>query len=341
MTPNSGPSRTTETHALLPASPAIDKGKSDLAPDQRGKKRPFDDPSIAPATGGDNSDIGSFEAQSVLDSAPQAADDAYKVNEDTAHTVAAPGVLSNDTNLGNTPTAVLVDGPSHADSFELNANGSLSYTPKKDYNGPDSFTYKATNGTEDSNTATVSIEVNPVDGAPTISVVAGSASQSACLSNTSGRITLKLSDVDSNLSDLKPSVASSSDARLVPKTNVAFGGTGGTRTATISTVAGRTGTSTVRITFSDEQGSSTVPVTVKAGSKGRDTLGGTSGADLLLGQNGNDTLGGVGGNDVLCGAGGNDKLSGGTGSDTFDGGTSTDRATDYNATEGDSKTNIP
>jgi hypothetical protein len=245
---NGGP---TETHALLAGSPAIDKGNSDLASDQRGKKRPFDDPGIAPATDGDNSDIGSFEAQSVLDSGPGAAGDAYSIDEDKALTVAAPGVLSNGPASGKTLTAVLVGGPSHAASFELNSNGSFSYTPNKDYNGPDSFTYEATNGTEDSNPATVSLEVNPLDDAPTISVVAGSASQSACLSNTSGRITLKLSDVDSNLGDLKPSVASSSDTRLVPKSNVAFGGTDGTRTATISTVAGRTGTSTVRITASD------------------------------------------------------------------------------------------
>jgi Ca2+-binding RTX toxin-like protein len=165
-------------------------------------------------------------------------------------------------------------------------------------------------------------------------VLAGSASQSACLGDTSGRITLKLSDVDSNLSDLKPSVASSSDTKLVPKSNVIFGGSGGTRTATISTVPGRTGTSTVTITVSDGQASSSVPVTVKAGGNGNDTLGGTSGADLLLGQNGDDTLSGAGASDVLCGNNGNDKLSGGTGSDTLDGGPGTDTAPDYGATEG-------
>ena len=140
-------------------------------------------------------------------------------------------------------------------------------------------------------------------------------------------------------------VASSADVNtrteVLSTIIVAFGGTGDTRTATIATVAGRTGTSTVRITVSGGQASSTVPVTVKAGGKTRDTLGGTSGADLLLGQAGNDTLGGAGGKDVLCGAGGNDKLSGGTGSDTFDGGPGMDVATDYNAAAGDSRTNIP
>ncbi len=53
----------TATHALLPGSPAIDKGKrlSDLTTDQRGVTRPTDDPNIANASGGDGSDIGAFE----------------------------------------------------------------------------------------------------------------------------------------------------------------------------------------------------------------------------------------------------------------------------------------
>ena len=187
-------------------------------------------------------------------------------------------------------------------------------------------------GTANSNVATVSISVTPVNDAPTISVLTGSGSPSACLDDTSGRITLKLSDMDTNLSDLKTSAVSSSDTRLVPKSNVAFGGTGGTPTATISTVPGRTGTSTVTITVSDGQASSRMPVTVKAGGNGNDTLGGTNGADLLLGQNGDDRLGGAGASDVLCGANGNDRLTGGAG---------TDAATDYSTIEGDARTNIP
>ncbi len=46
---NGGP---TPTHALLPNSPALDKGNSAGIPvDQRGRTRPFDIPGIAPATG--------------------------------------------------------------------------------------------------------------------------------------------------------------------------------------------------------------------------------------------------------------------------------------------------
>jgi hypothetical protein len=61
---NGGP---TFTQALLPGSPAIDKGKnfSGSTTDQRGTgfARTFDDPSIANASGGDGTDIGAFEVQ--------------------------------------------------------------------------------------------------------------------------------------------------------------------------------------------------------------------------------------------------------------------------------------
>ena len=54
----------------------------------------------------------------------------------------------------------------------LNANGSFTYTPAANYNGPDSFTYKANDGAADSNVATVSLTVNAVNDAP---VAAGDA----------------------------------------------------------------------------------------------------------------------------------------------------------------------
>jgi len=156
-------------------------------------------------------------------------------------------------------------------------------------------------------------ELEKQNAAPKITVVAGSGSQSACLSNSSGRITLELSDANDDPLTLS---ATSSNTRLVPNSNVSFGGSGDTRTAAISTVSGRTGSSTVTITASDGQSSTTTTVTVKAGGNGRDTLTGTSGADLLFGQNGDDTLSGLGEDDVLCGANGNDQPGGG--SDSFD-----------------------
>ncbi len=52
----------TPTHALLAGSPAQDKGqRSGFSTDQRGNLRPFDDPALGNATGGDGADIGAFE----------------------------------------------------------------------------------------------------------------------------------------------------------------------------------------------------------------------------------------------------------------------------------------
>jgi fibronectin-binding autotransporter adhesin len=57
---NGGP---TQTIALTDGSPAIDQGTSfGLTTDQRGQPRPFDNPSIPNAPGGDGSDIGAYEA---------------------------------------------------------------------------------------------------------------------------------------------------------------------------------------------------------------------------------------------------------------------------------------
>src|SRR5207253_797573 len=91
----------------------------------------------------------------------------YTTPEDTTLTVTAPGVLANDTDVDDDPlTAILVDGPAHG-TLNLNSDGSFTYTPALNYNGPDSFTYKANDGQADSPTnATVSITVTPVNDAP-------------------------------------------------------------------------------------------------------------------------------------------------------------------------------
>jgi len=61
---NGGP---TPTMALLSGSPAIDQGSTvtGITTDQRGIIRPYDNPSIANASGGNGSDIGAFELQCI------------------------------------------------------------------------------------------------------------------------------------------------------------------------------------------------------------------------------------------------------------------------------------
>ncbi|MES2098160.1 MAG: Ig-like domain-containing protein, partial [Pseudomonadota bacterium] len=128
---------------------------------------------------------------------PVATADSYSTNEDTVLTVSAPGVLANDTDVeGSALTSALVSGPAHG-LVTLNANGSFSYTPFANYNGTDSFTYKANDGTADGNTATVSLTINPVNDAPVVSA-GNTLSYTENAAATAISTGLTLSDVDSS-----------------------------------------------------------------------------------------------------------------------------------------------
>jgi VCBS repeat-containing protein len=65
-------------------------------------------------------------------------------------------------------TAVLDTNVSHG-TLTLNSNGSFTYIPTGNYNGSDSFTYHANDGTVDSNIVTVTITVTPENDIPMIS----------------------------------------------------------------------------------------------------------------------------------------------------------------------------
>jgi VCBS repeat-containing protein len=104
----------------------------------------------------------------VVDTRPAAVNDSYSLAEDASISpTAGTGVLANDTDTEvDSLTAVLVTNVTHG-TLTLNANGSFTYTPTGNYNGPDSFTYKANDGWFDSaSNATVSITVTSVNDAP-------------------------------------------------------------------------------------------------------------------------------------------------------------------------------
>ncbi|MGH9206812.1 MAG: Ig-like domain-containing protein, partial [Acidimicrobiales bacterium] len=99
--------------------------------------------------------------------APIAVNDSYGTQTNTTLTVgASQGVLANDTDPdGNPLTATALSTPQHG-TLAANADGSFTYTPATGYSGPDSFTYQATDGILNSNTATVSINVHSTNHAP-------------------------------------------------------------------------------------------------------------------------------------------------------------------------------
>jgi VCBS repeat-containing protein len=103
----------------------------------------------------------------AVNDAPSAVNDSYSTRRGTALSVnAASGVLANDTDPDSASlTAVLVSNPAHG-TLALSPNGAFTYTPAANYAGPDTFTYRASDGSLNSNTATVSITVTNVNNPP-------------------------------------------------------------------------------------------------------------------------------------------------------------------------------
>src|SRR5882757_7180306 len=70
-----------------------------------------------------------------------ASNDFYIVPAESELTVAAPGILSNDTSVPGY-LATVVSGPANG-SLTLNGDGAFSYTPTNNFTGVDGFTYQA------------------------------------------------------------------------------------------------------------------------------------------------------------------------------------------------------
>jgi VCBS repeat-containing protein len=118
---------------------------------------------VSDGHGGTDTATYSFEVAGVND-APVAADASASAPEDT---LISGSVSASDAD-GDSLTYSLVSGPQHGD-LNFNPDGSYSYTPDENYHGSDSFTFRANDGTVDSNTATISLDVDPpVNDAPVI-----------------------------------------------------------------------------------------------------------------------------------------------------------------------------
>ncbi len=99
----------------------------------------------------------------VPNSAPAANACLITTDEDTP----ISGILAANDADNDDLTFSKVSDPYHG-SVTINADGSYTYTPTTNYNGFDSFTFKVGDGTIESEPATVSITVNPVNDAPTV-----------------------------------------------------------------------------------------------------------------------------------------------------------------------------
>jgi VCBS repeat-containing protein len=98
---------------------------------------------------------------------PEANPESATTPEDTTLNVSAPGVLGNDTGIGDTPlTLAVVSGPTDGGALTLNNNGSYSYTPSLNFNGTSTFDYRVTDADAEWSEATVTITVTAVNDPP-------------------------------------------------------------------------------------------------------------------------------------------------------------------------------
>ncbi|MBF0370351.1 MAG: tandem-95 repeat protein [Magnetococcales bacterium] len=128
-----------------------------------------------------------LESSGVENNAPVASDGTLTTDEDTA----ATGSLSASDVDGDSLTYEIVSSPSLGTIDLIASTGAYTYTPNDNANGTDIFTFIANDGTDDSNTATVTVTINPVNDAPVAEDGTLSTSE-----NTAASGTVSASDVD-------------------------------------------------------------------------------------------------------------------------------------------------
>ena len=109
----------------------------------------------------------------------------------TAEDTARPVTLTATDVDGDALTCAVVTPPAHGTLSGTGPN--LTYTPAANYNGSDSFWFKANDGTADSAAAVVSITVTPVNDAPVANAQAVATDR-----NVAKAITLTGSDADND-----------------------------------------------------------------------------------------------------------------------------------------------
>jgi hypothetical protein len=125
--------------------------------------------------------------QVVQSGAPACADNAGSTSEDVQ---LADSLACIDPN-GDSLTYAEVAGPSNG-TLQLNPDGSFTYDPDPDFNGTDSFTFSANDGTVDSNVATYTVSVGMANDAP----ILGTIGPQMATEGSTVRFTATASDID-------------------------------------------------------------------------------------------------------------------------------------------------
>jgi large repetitive protein len=118
------------------------------------------------ASDGNGGTVSTTFTWNVTNPGPTAVDDVITIAEDPGAPVVI-SVLANDTDPdGDTLTVTTASAPNG--TVVINPNGTISYTPRLNFNGTDVITYTISDGNGGTSTATVTVTVTPVNDAPTV-----------------------------------------------------------------------------------------------------------------------------------------------------------------------------
>ena len=179
--------------------------------------------------------------------APVAFNDSFFTAEDTVLQMTAASVLDNDTDAdGPSLAVILVTSPAHG-TLALNANGTFFYTPNANYNGDDSFTYRASDGSLNSNIATVMLNVSTVNDLATISSISD---VNVDEDTPKIAVTFVVGDEETPANNLIVRATSSNQA-LVSDSNLLLSGFTADRKLTIKPTPNQSGTAQITVSVRD------------------------------------------------------------------------------------------
>jgi len=183
--------------------------------------------------------------------APVASNGTIGTNEDTA---ISDTLHASDEDHDPLTFTVLSNGTKGTATVTNVASGAFTYTPKPNASGTDSFTFQVNDGKVDSNVATVTVTIDPVNDPP---VASNGAASVVAGSSTAGA--LSASDIDS--ASLTYSIVANGSKGTAVVTNAATGA------FTYTASASASGTDTFTFKASDGQLASnvaTMTVTIEA-----------------------------------------------------------------------------
>ncbi len=156
---------------------------------------------------------------------------------DVDNPVAGLTVSGTSSNAALVPTGNIVFGGSAA-------SRTVTVTPAANQSGTATITVTVSDG-DLSTQDTFLLTVNPINDAPTVSNVTD---RTIDEDGNTGSVDFTVGDVDSPVLTV---TGTSSNTSLVPNANIVFGGSGASRTVTVTPVANQSGTAIITVTVSD------------------------------------------------------------------------------------------